>query len=176
MNDQHMAGTGQTPEFDRPGLMKTILAQFRIHTRGIHGASHWARVRYNAIRIARKRQADLLLVELFAFLHDSQREDEYRDPLHGERAAAWTESLNGVFFDLDRRRLDALLHALRHHSGGGMARNPSIQTCWDADRLDLERIGFRLNRRLLSGDAHELAQCGRLISPFGKGHPVRWEG
>ena len=45
--------------------------------------------------------ADLLIVELFAFLHDSQRENEYVDPGHERRASEYARSLKSVYFDLD---------------------------------------------------------------------------
>ena len=27
------------------------------------------------------------------------------------------------------------------HTGGGLSKDPTIGTCWDADRLDLPRVG-----------------------------------
>jgi len=37
--------------------------------------------------IGRATGADLLVVELFAFLHDSRRLNEYKDPDHGSKTA-----------------------------------------------------------------------------------------
>jgi uncharacterized protein len=31
---------------------------------------------------------------------------------------------------------------MKHHSGGEVSTNKTIQTCWDADRLDLGRVGI----------------------------------
>lgn len=31
-------------KFDRNGLLKTVLEQFRISRTGVHGPNHWARV------------------------------------------------------------------------------------------------------------------------------------
>lgn len=42
--------------------------------------------------------ADLLVVELFAFLHDSHRQNDFRDPQHGGPAADYALSLNGSYF------------------------------------------------------------------------------
>jgi len=36
-----------------------------------------------------------------------------------------------------------LIEAIRFHSHGRLSRDPTVQACWDADRLDLGRIGDR---------------------------------
>jgi len=136
--------------FDRSGLLKAVLAQFRISRHGVHGPSHWARVRSHAFTVGKATGADLLVVELFAFLHDSQRENEWIDPHHGSRAAEYASSLNQNFFDLNGDQLDMLCHAMRGHSDGGIHSDATIQTCWDADRLDLGRVGTKPKARYLS--------------------------
>lgn len=128
--------------FDKPALLRLLRAQFRIDWHGLHGARHWARVRHHGLRIAEDRGADRLVVELFALLHDSQRENEHLDPAHGERAAAFAATLNHGYFDLSPTQLDCLTQAMRFHSEGLMHPDATIQTCWDADRLDLGRVGI----------------------------------
>ena len=128
--------------FDRKALLQTILDQFRLDRDGDHGPAHWARVRKHAMTIGKARGADLLVVELFSFLHDSQRENEYTDTDHGERAAAYAESLNRSHYSLTGSQLDKLCHAIRHHSGGQVHPDETIQSCWDGDRLDLGRVGI----------------------------------
>ena len=139
-------------DFDRSGLLKAILAQFRIKQHGAHGQSHWARVRKHGLTIGREVGADLLVVELFAFLHDSQRENEYSDPSHGARAAAYAQSLNGTYFSLAPEQLEKLCIAMTGHSEGKIHRDPTIQTCWDADRLDLGRVGTKPRAKYLSAE------------------------
>lgn len=129
-------------DYDQTGLLAHIREQFRISWHGTHGANHWARVLHHGKHIAAQTGADLLVVELFAFLHDSCREDDYRDPEHGARGAEFAHSLNGRFFHLTGDRLDTLCFAIRDHSGGDVSTDPTIQTCWDADRLDLWRVGI----------------------------------
>ena len=138
------------PLFDRSGLLKTVLAQFRINRHGAHGTSHWARVRRHALTIGKATGSDLLVVELFSFLHDSQRENEGVDPGHGHRAADYALSLNREFFDLSGTQLDLLCAAMRGHSDGAIDPNPTIQSCWDADRLDLGRVGIKPEAKYLS--------------------------
>lgn len=147
-----------TPDFDRSGLLKCVLEQFKISRDGAHGPAHWARVRFHGLKVGAVRGADLLVVELFAFLHDSQRHNEYRDHLHGERAAEFAQAMHGRFFDLQAQQLDKLCHAVRHHSGGQIHTCETIQSCWDADRLDLGRVGIKPHPEYLSPEA------GRMIA------------
>ncbi len=139
--------------YQRPELLQHIRSQFKIDWHGIHGANHWARVLFHGQRIAEKRSADLLVVELFAFLHDSCRWNDHRDPLHGKRAAEFAYGINGQFFQLTAPQLDSLCYAMEHHSGGDVSTSATIQTCWDADRLDLGRVGIIPNKRYLSDEA-----------------------
>jgi uncharacterized protein len=136
--------------FDRKGLLKAVLKQFKVDRHGVHGPSHWARVRYHALTIGRATKADLLVVELFAFLHDSRRLNEYVDPEHGSRAASYAKELNGTFFHLTHEQLEKLCYAMSLHSNGGIHIDPTIQTCWDADRLDLGRVGNKPRAKFLS--------------------------
>ena len=138
--------------YDRRGLLAEIRQNFQLDWAGHHGANHWGRVRHHAVTIAKTRGADLLVVELFAFLHDSQRQDEWSDPRHGSRGADYARSLQGRIFDLKPAQLDQLTHAIRHHSGGEVSTDVTIQSCWDADRLDLGRVGIKPDARFLSSD------------------------
>lgn len=139
--------------YNKQGLIDEIKQQFRINWHGIHGANHWARVLNHGLVIGEVLNADLLIVELFAFLHDSQRHNEQADALHGHRAADYATSLNKVYFDLSSKQLDTLCHAIRFHSDGLVHDDSTIQTCWDADRLDLTRIGIRPEAKYLSATA-----------------------
>jgi uncharacterized protein len=136
-----------------PDLIEHLRSGFRLEWRGIHGAAHWARVRWNGLRLAEKTGADTRIVELFAFLHDSQRENDGRDRDHGPRAAKVVAALNGRFFDLADDDLELLSFACDQHTFGGRDAHPTVQTCWDADRLDLGRVGTRPDPARLCTDA-----------------------
>jgi uncharacterized protein len=112
---------------------------------GFHGKDHWLRVLQNAREIAGETRANLRVLELFAVLHDSRRENENHDPEHGHRAAAYAITLRGKWFDLADDEMDLLIEACRFHSDGLTEAHPTIQACWDADRLDLGRVGIRPN-------------------------------
>ena len=72
---------------DRAALLKHLRQHFAINWHGDHGASHWARVRNNGLMIAAATGANMAVVELFAFFHDSCRVNEFTDHDHGKRGA-----------------------------------------------------------------------------------------
>ena len=116
---------------------------------GFHGKDHWLRVLQNAREIAGATGANLRVLELFAVLHDSRRENENHDPEHGRRAAVRAEELRGTWFELNDDDMELLLEACRYHSDGLIEAHPTVQACWDADRLDLGRVGIRPDPRFL---------------------------
>jgi uncharacterized protein len=65
------------------------------------------------------------------------------DREHGKRAADSLFALNGDLFSLDKTGMEMLIYACRHHSDGLVEGDLTIRTCWDADRLDLGRVGVK---------------------------------
>jgi len=82
-------------------------------------------------------------------LHDTQRVNDGRDPGHGKRAADVVLE-HEVASRLDAKQRDQLATALIRHSDGETTDDPTIGACWDADRLDLWRLGRRPDHELLS--------------------------
>jgi uncharacterized protein len=140
-------------DYDRKGLIKSIKVEFKIDWHGVHGANHWARVFHHGKKIGQLRKADLLVIELFSFLHDSCRLNDGRDPKHGERAAEFAYGINLNYFELNPHQMDKLCYAVRYHSGGEVSEDATIQTCWDSDRLDLGRVGISPSPAYLSEEA-----------------------
>jgi uncharacterized protein len=126
-----------------PALVAALQSQFRIDWQGIHGVRHWARVRMVGLRLARETGARTDVVEWFAFLHDAARENEFSDPGHGGRAVALARDLRGALLPIDDTGFDLLAHAMTHHSDGWQEGDVTVRTCWDADRLDLPRVGIQ---------------------------------
>lgn len=124
-------------------LVRIIRDQFALEWTGIHGAPHWTRVRKNGLRLAELTGANPKVIELFAFLHDSRRMSDDHDPEHGSRAATFAQSLAGSAFELASPDLDLLVAACRGHSEGLTVGDVTVLTCWDADRLDLGRVGIK---------------------------------
>lgn len=112
---------------------------------GIHGLPHWSRVCLHGRFLAGELGLDPALTTWFAFLHDSRRFDDGDDPDHGPRAADFALALwrEGTIDELDRRGFALLAEAIRWHSRGGIEGEPALLACWDADRLDLARVGIR---------------------------------
>ena len=140
-------------DFDRIGLIALIRKEFKLPWNGLHGANHWARVLHHGKHIGRIRNADPLVVELFGLLHYSCRLNDGRDAGHGSRAAEFAHTINGDYFALTSLQLDYLCFALHYHSDGEVSTNTTIQTCWDADRLDLGRVGIVPSAQYLSQEA-----------------------
>lgn len=128
---------------DDRDLLELIRGQFELDWDGIYGWPHWARVRDNGLRLADATGANRRVVELFALLHDSQRWDDGWDPDHGPRAAAFVRELAGEYFQLEPQELELLTYACHYHSDGMQEGDITVITCWDADRLDLGRVGMR---------------------------------
>jgi uncharacterized protein len=119
----------------------------------IHGMSHWRRVERNGLWLAQHCGADTAVVRLFAAFHDSQRIDDDEDPLHGSRAARYLDAMRIRVACLDEARFGLLLEACAAHSEGERHSDPTIGACWDADRLDLWRVGIEPEARYLSTQA-----------------------
>lgn len=144
-----------------PSLVKKVVAQFPLSPQDIHGVAHWGRVLENGRRLSLSTGARLDVVELFAIFHDSRRFNNGWDPRHGARGADLAIQLCGTWFELDSAGLDLLVTACRRHTDGLTDADPTIQTCWDSDRLDLGRVGIALKPdrlcTLAARDPHVIA-------------------
>jgi uncharacterized protein len=135
-------------------LLAAIIDQMTINPCGVHGLSHWARVLDNGQRLAEHTGANRQVVELFALFHDSRRLSEDIDPQHGPRGAELAEHMhrNGLL-GLDEQLLLLLLTACRLHTSARTHTDATVRTCFDADRLDLARIGKTVNPEYLCTEA-----------------------
>ncbi len=119
---------------------------------GFHGKDHWLRVLCNGRLLTEETGANLKVVELFALLHDSQRENEDYDPDHGRRAAVYARQLWGDWFQASDHEMALLVEACELHSDGYTNGDVTVRTCWDADRLDLGRVGIKPSAEYLCTD------------------------
>lgn len=132
-----------------PTLLQRVRKDFRLNWFGEHGGSHWARVLHHGRYLAQITGANVRVIELFAVLHDSQRFNEYEDPDHGHRAAKFARGLGLHVLGLDRNELRLLMFACEEHSNGLIDADITVQCCWDADRLDIGRVGIIPNPKYL---------------------------
>ncbi|HEY1378437.1 MAG TPA: hypothetical protein VGF55_16685 [Gemmataceae bacterium] len=134
---------------DLAAITKVILGGYALPVRGTHGVVHWTRVLENGLRIAAATGADPEVVTLFALFHDARRVNEDRDDGHGLRGGELARSLRGELVHLNDARFDLLFEACRLHTDGLTVGDPTLLTCWDADRLDLGRVGIATDPRRL---------------------------
>ena len=131
--------TGCWCDFDR--LQEVVVGQFHRESGGVRGLAHWRRVERNGLWLASRTEVDVLVLRLFAWFQDSKRENDYTDPDHGQRGAAYALSLRGQLFDLDDAAMEKLVYACTWHTDRDFTDDLMIGACRDADRLDLGRVG-----------------------------------
>lgn len=134
-------------------LLNRIKQQYRLDLTGIHGIGHWSRVWRIGMFLCPLTGANQKVVEAFAWIHDACRQTEKSDRHHGARSARLAAMLIGDCLHLDAHEMELLDRACRYHDRGMTTKEPTIGTCWDADRLDLWRIDCRPDRSFLSTEA-----------------------
>jgi uncharacterized protein len=121
-------------------VFEEIVAGYPLKLHGVHGIDHWARVLENGRRLAPLTGADPFVVDYFAIFHDARRKNEGHDPDHGKRGGQLARRLHRKrMLDLTGEQLDLLDYACEYHNHGLTEADVTVQTCWDADRLDLGR-------------------------------------
>ncbi len=135
-------------------ILQAIFEGYALSLDGEHGPRHWGRVLVNGRRLAEDTGTDLRVVEMFALFHDSRRKNEEIDNGHGKRGAKLAKTLHEAgALGLTDDQFDLLYNACAHHTGGKVKAHPTIQTCWDADRLDLGRVWITPKPRYLCTSA-----------------------
>jgi uncharacterized protein len=146
----------------------------------VHGPAHWARVHRFGGLLADHAQlpaAARTCVELFAWLHDLAREDDWGGNKHAIDGASQLDRFLGALGEaLAEEQRETLRAAIRHHSDGMVAREAfdagllprtswpgdlvtlTVGCCWDADRLDLPRVGILPRAELMSTPAWHVVQ------------------
>ena len=145
-----------------PVSVETLLAHVRARSTGIashiHGELHWRTVGANGFWLAEPLDgADAFVIFLFALLHDSMRENDSVDPGHGPRAAAFATELHAEgLLGTTPAQLETLRYACFEHTNGLVSTDPTVGVCWDADRLDLPRVGIQPDpARFSTARAHD---------------------
>jgi uncharacterized protein len=137
-----------------------------------HGDLHWQAVAHAGLQLLPDVPgADGEVVFLFALFHDAQQWNEHDDPGHGQRGAALAGDLHGRGFELAEERLALLAEACAGHTEGGASDDLTIGVCWDADRLNLWRVGTQPLPRFLSTNA---ARSPRLVAEAATWHGAHY--
>ena len=144
-------------------IWKHVTLEFQCGGDSIHGPSHWRRVERNGLFVATRSGAVVEVVRLFAVFHDSRREHDGYDDTHGSRGAAYAASLRGVLFDIRDEHFELFHYACTWHTHGRLSDEPTVGTCWDADRLDLGRVGTQPRAEYMSTEfGREIAAHGSI--------------
>lgn len=111
----------------------------------VHGVSHWDRVARNA-DVLITSDVDELVVKAFAYIHDVERVNDSDDLQHGPRAAMLVDEIRSSELSfLNDQEIEQLKEACRLHTLRHRTEDATINACFDADRLDLERVGITPN-------------------------------
>ena len=149
-----MASGGRVSIPDAGRLVAAVLERSTGKDSSIHGENHWQRVAAAGLALLPETPAaDPALVFLFALFHDCMRLNDNHDPLHGPRGAALARELRGEAFNIGDAEMSLLGFACEEHTNGGISPDPTVGVCWDADRLNLWRVGIRPDPRWLSTEA-----------------------
>jgi len=140
----------RTDKLNLPALLDAVRILSPSRDSGVHGEEHWRRVAMNGLYLADEVSADPVMVVLFGLFHDSMRFNDFHDSQHGTRAAFLACCLNEQLLGLPEAQMDVLYTACAEHSGGRPTDDMTIGACWDADRLDICRLGDAVDIRLMS--------------------------
>lgn len=108
----------------------------------VHGMEHWKRVERNGLLLATE-DVNVNVVRLFAYLHDHKRLSDGWDLEHGQRAAENMDNLRHTLLEgLTDEEFGMLRRACMEHTITERTGVPTIDACFDADRMDLPRVGY----------------------------------
>lgn len=110
-----------------------------------HGFRHMRNVEAFGDLLAKRTEGvDNDVVHWFAYLHDIERKKDYDDPDHGKRVPAFIDLIRNTYLiDLTNEQIELLKKACELHNSTHKTGNPTIDVCFDADRLDLPRFGIK---------------------------------
>lgn len=135
-------------------LVREVLRGYTLPLWGDHGPAHWARVLENGLHLAPMTGADPVVVAHFAVFHDARRINEYDDEHHGERGSQLAREMRAEWLPfLSDEQFVLLTDACDRHTDGTTQGDVTVQTCWDADRLDLWRVSIEPSDVYLCTDA-----------------------
>ena len=158
--------------------LDTLIASVRAYSMShwklgtLHGVYHWDCVAENA-RALYVPGVNLKVVLLFAYLHDAWRTNDSFDLKHGPRAAKEIVALrNTLLASLTDEEFAQLQRACDQHTAMQRTGDLTVDTCFDADRLDLWRVANQPNpQRMATTKGKELAEAN-YISPL-RQHELR---
>ena len=140
-------------------LLQAFLSDI-VYCGGVHGFAHAQRVECFALMLAKSTNADVDVLIWFAYVHDSQRKGDGMDFNHGPEAAEYVDVIRQTYLkELDDNQITLLKTACRLHTSTHKTGESTIDTCFDADRLDLPRVGIATDpKRMATETGTKFAQ------------------
>ena len=127
-------------EFDLQSIIDYVGKDW--HLGPIHGIEHWKRVERNGLLLATD-DVNIKVVRLFAYFHDHKRLSDGWDLEHGRRAAENLDNIRRILLsELTDDEFVMLKRACMEHTIIHRTGIPTIDACFDADRMDLPRVGY----------------------------------
>jgi uncharacterized protein len=143
----------------------------------IHGQRHWSHVRRLGLELGNLlnlTDEQLRCIELFALTHDLARTNDGKNTVHSDDGSyLFVDVAKEVFPLLDGEQRGLIQICIKHHSDGITAEEAylnqsfrhiawreddiinTVGCCWDADRLDLLRLGIEPNGKYMSTSVWE---------------------
>ncbi|MFA6383329.1 MAG: HD domain-containing protein [Parcubacteria group bacterium] len=142
-----------------------IILQNYIHSSAVHNVKHVLKTVRNSSIIAKSVCPEKIDdVKMGALLHDIGRVDDFdRESTHAQKGAAIAYEILAKYFRNAPLDFKKILFAVKYHSRGKISRDPVIGAIWDGDRLDLERVGMKVNPKYLSTKKAKEIMRSRLI-------------
>jgi len=129
-------------------IEKTFEGHIQYCKSALHGISHLRQVSLLAGKIASASGADVESAMVAGFLHDAGRTDDFGGNQHALDSAILARPLLiRLYPHIDA---DLVCYAIARHADGMTTDDPLIGSLWDADRLELKRIGRYVREDLLS--------------------------
>ena len=129
-------------EFDYTSLRRYSANRWPQGMGDTHGVEHWDRVaRFG--RMLYQEGADMDVILAFAYLHDAERMNNAEDIEHGKRASLLIDRIRETeLWALNNEQIAKLKRACELHTIEHCTGDLTIDTCFDADRMDLLRVGI----------------------------------
>ena len=171
--DDTFWGIQPTTAMYRSGLLRVW--EYRCCEGSTHGRQHWAQVHKLVLALSEQLQLKpwaQACVEVFAWTHELARKNDATEEQHSLESSEYFLRISSrIFPELDTRQRKLIALAIAHHADGTTAwehildkGNPIadledscladiLGCCWDADRLDLLRMGVIPESKIMSTSA-----------------------
>ena len=134
-------------------LLQAFLSD-TVYCGGVHGLAHAKRVECLALMLAKTTNADVDVLIWFAYVHDCRRKDDGIDYSHGPEAAEYVDVIRHTYLkELNDEQIELLKTACRLHTSTHRTGDMTVDTCFDADRLDLPRVAITPDPKRMASEA-----------------------